>query len=252
MMRDVAAQPPTLLISIHDVSPLTLESSRRAVELAMNAGVPMSALTVLVIPWHEGRASLEDFPDCCAWLRSMTDAGACLCMHGYTHRMSGAARWPWQWAWARLFARGQGELFLCETDECERRLEAAQAVFRRAGFEPEGMGFVPPAWLLSTQAQSVVQRAGFAFHERLSGIVYRDGLHARRLIGFGSLDATQARVTACLAHMQARRLPADTRFAIHPADVERASSERAVKSTLARLLEQLRPLNYREFLNHAN
>jgi predicted deacetylase len=239
---------PALLVSIHDVSPLTIESSRRAVELAVSAGVPLSALTVLLIPRHEDRAPLDEYPLTRDWVRSLVDAGVCPCMHGLTHQMSSQVRNPWQWACARGFARGQGELFMCGVADCERRLEAARAVFRRAGLDADVRGFVPPAWLLSPEALLAVKRAGFTFYERLTGIVYRDIIWARRLIGFGSLTGPEARVTAGYAHLQSRLPPADTRFAIHPADIERSSSVKAIRANLRRLLDHLEPMNYMDFL----
>jgi uncharacterized protein len=244
-------QPPSLLVSIHDVSPLTMESSRRAVELAVSAGVPRCALTVLVIPRHENRAPLDEHPPTRDWVRGLVDAGACLCMHGLTHQMSGRVRNPWKWALARGFARGQGELLACDVAECERRLEAARDVFRRAGLEGEVRGFVPPAWLLSPGALVAVKRAGFGFYERFAGIVYGDLIRARRLIGFGSLTWAEAQVTQGYAHIQSRRPPTDTRFAIHPADVERSSTVEAIRTNLRRLLGSLEPMSYMEFLRRS-
>jgi predicted deacetylase len=239
---------PALLVSVHDVSPLTIESSRRAVELALSAGVPRSAMTILVIPRHEDRAPLDECPETRDWVRSLVDAGACMCMHGFTHRMVGRVRDPWQWAWAQGFARGQAELYLCDGDECGRRLDAARAIFLRAGLDADVGGFVPPAWLLSPPALLAVERAHFPFYERLTGIVDRDGLRARRLIGFGSLTAFEARLTAGYAHAQSFRAPADTRFAIHPADAERSISVSAIQASLRRLVERLEPMNYTDFL----
>jgi predicted deacetylase len=165
--------------------------------------------------------------------------------------MSGRARTPWEWAWAQGFARNQGEMFLCNSADTERRLEAALAIFRRAGLDSEVRGFVPPAWLLSPEALAVIRRADFGFYELMSGIVHRDALQARRLIGFGSLSWPEARVTAGFARFQLLRPPADTRFAIHPADLELVSSVAAIKLTLRRLLDQLVPMNYTDFLRHA-
>jgi predicted deacetylase len=109
---------PALLISIHDVSPLTLAASRRLVALMLEHGVPLWALTVLVIPQHEDGAALDEDPATYRWLRELADAGACLCLHGLTHRMTGTARSPWQWLWSRAFARGQGELYLSDKADC--------------------------------------------------------------------------------------------------------------------------------------
>ena len=59
-----------LLVSIHDVSPLTLDQSRRMVELAVASGVPLHAITVLVIPRHEDKVALAR-----AWLRCWRPVG---------------------------------------------------------------------------------------------------------------------------------------------------------------------------------
>lgn len=249
---DVALARPSLLVSIHDVSPLTMESSRRSVELAVSAGVPHSALTLLVIPRHDDRAPLNEHAPTRDWVRNLVDAGACLCMHGLTHQMVARVRNPWKWALARGFARGQAEFIACKATECERRLDAAREVFRRAGLEGKVRGFVPPAWLLSPDALTVIKGAGFSFYERFSGIVCGDAVRARRLIGFGSLTWTEAYLTAGYAHFQSRRPPVDTRFAIHPADVERSSSVEAIRVALRRFLGKMEPMNYTEFLCRAN
>jgi predicted deacetylase len=241
---------PALLVSIHDVSPLTLALSRRAVELAESVGIPRSALTVLAIPRHEDRVPLDEHLPTRDWLHSLADAGVALAMHGFTHRMSGRVRDPWRWAWAQGFARGQGEFFLCDAGECERRLEAARGVFRRAGLETALAGFVPPAWLLSPGALLAVRRAGLTFYERLDGIVHRDWVSARRLIGFGSMNGLEAFLSAKYAWWQSHRVPIDTRFAIHPADLECPSSVRSIRLTLAHLLDGLEARNYADYLQH--
>jgi predicted deacetylase len=169
-------------------------------------------------------------------------------MHGLTHHMSDRTSNPWQWAWAQGFARGHGELFLSDGLECDRRIDLARGVFRRAGLDKHVSGFVPPAWLISADALRVVERAGFAFYESLSGIIHRDSIRAQRLIGFGSLNAVEARLTAGYAQLQSRRPAADTRFAIHPADLGRPSSVKAIRSSLRRLLTCLEPINYTDFL----
>jgi predicted deacetylase len=127
-------------------------------------------------------------------------------------------------------------------------LDESRAIFRRAGLEAALWGFVPPAWLLSREASLAVQRGGFTFYERMGGIVYRDAVRAHRLIGFASLTGPEARVTAAHAHWQSNRPAQDTRFAIHPADLERPSSVAAVRRALERLLDKLEPRNYADFL----
>jgi len=132
---------PSLLVSIHDVSPATLDVSRRLVDSVLAHGVPLRALTVLVIPKHENGKALDDDPRTCAWLRELADAGACLCLHGMSHRMTGRPRNLWQWIWAQGFARGQGELYLSDTDESWARILSARAIIDRCGLGGDVHGF---------------------------------------------------------------------------------------------------------------
>jgi predicted deacetylase len=212
-------------------------------------GVPIQALTLLVIPRHGDRAPLDRHGPTRDWLRQLADSGACLAMHGLTHRMEGRVRNPWRWVLARGFARGQGEFLLSDRNDFARRLEASRAIFRRAALEEALLGFVPPAWLLSKAALIEVRQSGFAFYERLSGIVCRDVVWARRLIGFGSLTAIEARTTIAYGRWQSRRMPVDTRLAIHPADMARPSTVQAIRTILGTLRNRLHPLNYAEYLH---
>lgn len=237
-----------LLVSIHDISPLTLESSRCLVERLTSAGIPATALTLLAIPCHGGHAPLDGDAPTVRWLREQVDAGVTLCMHGYTHAMVSRARSPSQWVWSQVFARGQGELFLSDEADCRQRLAAAEAVFHRAGLSAAVAGFVAPAWLMSDAARAVVRGAGFDFFEELGGIVCGGAVHARRLIGFGSLTRLEAALTGLHAHWQAGRTPADTRLALHPQDLLRPSTVAAIDSTLRSLLGRLEPQSYTWFL----
>jgi predicted deacetylase len=240
---------PALLVSIHDVSPLTLGDARRAVELAQSMGVPERALTLLAIPCHEDRVPLDEHPPVRDWLNRLADRGACVVIHGLTHRMCGATRHPARWLWARGFARGQGEFYLMSEAEATQRISAARTIFRRAGLERGATGFVPPAWLLSPEALRAVRNAEFGFYEQLGGIVHRRAApRARRLVGFGSLTGIEASATALHSRWQARRAATDLRFAIHPADLDRPVTTAAIRHALKRLLSRLHAMNYREYL----
>ena len=239
---------PALLVSLHDVSPLTLERSQAAFALLRAAGLDAAALTVLVIPFHEGRARLDQYPPTVRWLRALADDGATLVLHGLTHRMASGLGHPGRWFWGYGFARGQGELYATDGETTRRHLDEGRSILARAGLEEATRGFVPPAWLLSSAAQAEVERAGFAFYERMGGIVAADGLRARRLVGWGSLTAVEAVATALFARWQARRGAVDTRVAVHPVDVARGLSRRSIEQVVPRLRERLRPRNYRDYL----
>jgi predicted deacetylase len=243
-----ASQPASLLVSLHDVSPLTLASCEEAVGLLGELGLSAALLTVLVIPNHEGTSPIDRDQATLRFLGNLADGGARLVMHGLTHRMTGRAWTPAGMFRAHLFARGQGELHNCDAAETARRLDEGMAILRRAGLEGATRAFVPPAWLLSAAAREVVAARGFDFYEVFGGIVHGEDRYARRVIGWGSLGPVEAATTALYADLQSVRAGVDTRLAIHPADMRRPAQRRAVRRTLARLLPRMRAEGYTSYL----
>lgn len=248
-----APAAPALLVSLHDVSPLTVDACTEAVAMLAEVGVRPADLTVFVIPHHEGVTTIDAHQPTVNFLRGLADSGACLAMHGLTHRMPGRSFSPAGIIRAHVFARGQGELYKSDAADTQRRLDEGAAVLRRAGLDDATRAFVPPAWQLSPAARQVVERSGFEFYEVFGGIVdgagrQRAGLRARRLIGWGSLNAVEAVATSMWASAQSRRSPADTRLAVHPADMRRTGQTRAVRRVLERMLPRMRAMSYRAFL----
>jgi predicted deacetylase len=249
----VRAAAPALLVSLHDVSPLTVDACVDAVAMLDEVGIRAGDLTVFVIPHHEGKTTIDAHAPTVRFLRGLADSGACLAMHGLTHRMPGRAFSPAGIIRAHVFARGQGELYKSDAADAQRRLDDGAAVLRRAGLDDATRAFVPPAWQLSRAARQVVEQAGFEFFELFGGIVpgaeqHRGALRARRLIGWGSLNAVEAAATAIWASAQSLRPPADTRLAIHPADMRRPGQTRAVRRVLERMLPRMRAMSYRAYL----
>jgi predicted deacetylase len=244
----VALAAPALLVSLHDVSPLTLPECQRALELLRASGLTPAQLTVLAIPRHEGGAPLDEDAATVRFLRGLADAGATLVMHGLTHRMPGRARSPLGFLRGHVFARGQGELLRATGDEATRALAEGAEILRRAGLEVATRAFIPPAWLLSPAARDVVARAGFRFYETFAGIVQADRVRAPRVIGWGSLNVIETHATAIYARLQSLLPANDTRIAVHPADMRRASQPRSIARVIARLIGRTRPMNYDSFL----
>jgi predicted deacetylase len=122
-------------------------------------------------------------------------------------------------------------------------------ILRKCGLETALSGFVPPAWLLSPAARKVVHAAGFRYVEYFSGIDIGSATLARKVVGLGSLSALEAVATAGYASLAARWTTADTRLAIHPADMRRPFSVRAMARLLAHLRGKLRPQSYVDFIS---
>ncbi|HEX4406250.1 MAG TPA: DUF2334 domain-containing protein [Polyangia bacterium] len=244
----IASPPPALLVSLHDVSPLTLEDCVRARALLRDAGFDGASLTVLAIPRHEGGVTIDRDPATVRFLRGLADEGATLVMHGLTHRMPGRAWTPAGFVRGHVFARGQGELLRATEQDAARALDEGAEIMRRAGLEIATRSFVPPAWLLSRAARGVVERAGFVFYEVFGGIVHEGRLRAPRVVGWGSLNAVETAATALYAELQSRLPARDTRLAVHPADMRRPSQRRAITRVLAHLRERMRPRSYEDYL----
>lgn len=239
---------PQLLVSLHDVSPLTLERCRTAVELLGEAGIPSSALTLLVIPFHERAIPLDRHEPTLRFIQTLADQGASLVAHGYCHRMTRAPARPLRWLAARWFARSQGELAATDLDETHRCLDLAEAIFRRAGLGDRIAGFVPPAWMLSRAATAALASRGYAFHETFRGIEVGDRVSARRLIGWGSLSGLEAIATSLWARIQTARALVDTRLVVHPPDITRPITRRSLLRTTRRLLASHEPASYTSHL----
>ena len=239
---------PNLLVSIHDVSPLTWTNAAAAVELTGACGVPCEALTLLVVPRHESAATLAGSQPFVDWLRGLADRGATLVAHGLTHRMRRPAWAPHRALWAYLFAAGQGEFYTATRDESRRWLAEIREAFSSVGLAEALAGFVPPAWLLSSPAREEVLRAGFDFVETMGGIHVGERLLARRLIGWGSRVGIEALGTAIYARLQAARPPAYTRVAIHPPDMLSRICRRSIERVLHRLVPRTRLRSYRTFV----
>lgn len=237
-----------LLVSLHDVSPLTLPDCEAAVALLREVGLSPAELTVLAIPHHEGKIALDTHAPTLRFLRDLEAEGARLVMHGLTHVMAGRAWTPLGMFRAHIFARGQGELYAADADETARRLDAGRAILVRAGLESATRAFVPPAWLLSPAGRRVVAERGFDFYELFGGILHHGSRHAHRVVGWGSLNPVEALATAIYADLQSLRAGLDTRVAIHPADMRRPAQRRAIRRTLTRLLPRMRPLSYTAYL----
>jgi predicted deacetylase len=239
---------PRLLVSIHDVSPLTWERAAQAVDLTARCGVPADALTVLVVPRHEGSPPLAENPAFVEWLRGLAARGATLVAHGLTHRMRRRARLPHRLFWAYVFAAGQGEFYTATRDEAEGWLGTIREDFAAAGLGDALAGFVPPAWLLSRGARDAVGKAGFEFVETMPGIRFGGRIWAPRLIGWGARVRLESWLTAAHARLQVMRRLTDTRLTIHPPDMGSPVCRRSIARSLGVLLPRMRALSYRRFL----
>jgi predicted deacetylase len=156
-----------LVVSIHDVSPRTRETTELMLGDLANWGV--EHVSLLVIPDHHHRGHFLSDPDFCRWLVGSTASGHEAILHGYYHLRD---RKDADGAWNRLvtesYTAGEGEFFdLGETEAYERVMRGREE-FRSVGLEPAG--FIAPAWLLGDEAARAVAKAGFQYTTRIGQV----------------------------------------------------------------------------------
>ncbi|MEO6053515.1 MAG: polysaccharide deacetylase family protein, partial [Chthoniobacterales bacterium] len=157
-----------LVVSIHDVSPLTRETVEAMLQDLATWGVARTSL--LVIPNHHHKGNFHENSEFCTWLRQKVADGHESVIHGYYHQRpakegdSVAQRMVTQ-----LYTAGEGEFFDLEEEEAYVRLKLAQKEFTEAGIPTTG--FVAPAWLLGTAAEKAVRRAGFDYTTRIGTLL---------------------------------------------------------------------------------
>lgn len=238
-----------LVVSVHDVSPLTRPAVERV--LAELAELGVRGVSLLVIPDHHCKGHILDHPDFCAWLRERETLGDELVIHGYTHRRDQKPNETLKdKLTTRYYTAGEGEFFDISGADALRIVSQARQEFRKVGLEPRG--FIAPAWLLSDGADRALQRLGIAYTTRIGSVFdYTTGINYTSQSLVWSTRSWLRRAisrwwNARLFH-QLRTRPL-LRIGIHPPDIEHRAVWQQVKTLIAKALEDRVPVTYAGFL----
>jgi uncharacterized protein len=226
---------PRLVVSVHDVAPVTAGQTARWCADADSLGIPVS---LLVIPGPWRGASLIDEPGYAGVLRSRAARGDELVMHGWTHR-AGTEGSPARRLAGRLVARGAAEFGALDESQAADRLMRGRAVLRELGLT--AAGFTPPGWLASAAANRALGQAGFRYTTSHFGVLDLRSGRVRR--GFalshrpgGAGERLGAAMMVRWARRNARR-GGLVRIALHPDDLGRPglrdATLRAIEAVLA-------------------
>jgi predicted deacetylase len=151
-----------LVVSIHDVSPLTWSVVSDMIRDLAGVGVDRASL--LVIPNHHRKAPIRENPAFCERLREAAQVYEVV-LHGYFHmRPVSTGGWRQRFV-TEYYTAGEGEFYDLSEGEATRRLERAKREFGAVGLASRG--FVAPAWLLGREAEQAVRKAGFEYTTRL-------------------------------------------------------------------------------------
>jgi len=182
----------TLIISIHDVNPLTRETCTTILaDLAEIAAlgdgtgstvpnIPSTlrapSVSLLVTPNHHNRAPIREDRTFADWLCQCAASRHEIVLHGYHH-----ARPPrdGETLFAKItntfYTAGEGEFLDLPYNEARELLARGRSDLAASGIT-DVKGFIAPAWLLGAEATRAVRDEGFAYTTRLDRVELFSGV----------------------------------------------------------------------------
>lgn len=257
---------PALIVSLHDVSPLTRDRVSDMLSDLKDIGVSRTSL--LVIPNHHHKALMLEDTGFCRWLGEVAAQGHEIVLHGYFHlrnkveaasgrlpddtkRPEAASTLGW---WGRLitehYTAGEGEFYDLSEMEAGWRLEKGLKEFAEAGVRP--CGFIAPAWLLGENAERAVKNAGFGYTTRLQN--FKDLSTGRETVSQSLVWSVRSawRRWASLRWnaLLARRLRANPllRIGLHPPDWDHPAIKKQIMELTAAALAVREAITYEDWL----
>lgn len=241
-----------LVVSLHDVSPLTWEPCRRILDVLHGLGV--SAVSLLVIPDHHHREHFGKNAAFCEWLRARVGAGDEAVIHGYYHqRATRSGESLTDRIVTRSYTAGEGEFFDIGYDEARALVAKARDEFHAAGLRPSG--FVAPAWLLSSEGERAIASLGIGYTTRLRTVTDLQRLETKSQSLCWSVRAGWRRAMSCawnafLFHwLESEAL---MRIAIHPVDIAHPRIWRQITRIIAAALSTRKTMTYAQWIAAAD
>ncbi len=241
----------SLVVSIHDVSPLTQPIVRTMLADLAEAGVSRTSL--LVVPDHHKKAPVANDPSFCQEMRNLVSCGHEVVLHGYYHLRPPKQTTLLKSLITEHYTAGEGEFFDLSQNEAAERLTTAKKEFADHGLHP--VGFIAPAWLLGAEAETAVKDAGFQYTTRLQ--TFKDLASGREDFSQSlvwSVRAAWRRVislgwNACLLN----RLGENplVRIGLHPPDWSHPAIRRQVLRIVRATLAARDPITYEGWLQRA-
>jgi predicted deacetylase len=241
--------PGALVVSLHDVSPLTHQACGRIVDELKSIGVPR--LSLLVIPDHHGRGHFLKAPEFCAWLKDRAAEGHEIVTHGYFHRRERRVNEGLvQRMTTRVYTADEGEFYDIDRAHAAELVERANSELRSAGLQPRG--FIAPAWLLSAEGESALRDAGCEYTTRLRTVsdLKTGEVHHSQSLCWSVRAAWRRAVSLAWNAALYRRLINEPllRISVHPVDIDHASIWPQIRHLIADACTSRTPMTYLEWI----
>ena len=238
-----------LVVSIHDVSPLTLQKTKQILDDLKKIGCASTSL--LVIPDHHRRGRISMNATFAEWLRERVAAGHETVLHGYYHlRERAASDGLLKKMVTQSYTAGEGEFFDLNEKSARERLNLGLSEFTACGLTPAG--FIAPAWLLGDDAERAVRDLGFEYTTRIATVsdFTTGNIHQARSLVW-SVRASWRRVCSLawnrLLALTLRNAPL-LRVGIHPPDWDHAAIRDQILNLTSAALAGRRAMTYQQWL----
>lgn len=239
-----------MVVSIHDVSPLTVRTTEWILADLKKAGCATTSL--LVIPDHHGKGRISADAAFSKWLGERVSEGHEAVLHGWCHlREKRSADGFFKKLVTQSYTAGEGEFFDLTESEARQSLEAGISEFHSCGFR--ATGFIAPAWLLGADAERAVRALGFEYTTRIATVGdFKMGRvhHARSLVW--SVRAAWRRACSLAWNRLLATALRDApllRIGIHPPDWEHAAIREQILHITSKALAGRRAMTYQQWLS---
>ena len=227
---------PSLLLSIHDVSPRSEDAVLRLRELIAQCGGG-HRLALLVVPNHWGEAPIRAGSPFAAQLRGWAEQGDEIFLHGWFHRdpvvhVRTVDRWRARWLTA-----GEGEFLGLSQAEATRLLRDGRSLLEDVTGRAVA-GFVAPAWLYGPGARAALTELDFPLAEDHLRVWHPP---TGKILARGPVitwaTRSRAREASSLAWAALARkvlaASAVVRIGVHPGDISSAPVRASIVATIA-------------------
>lgn len=238
-----------LVVSLHDVSPLTRSRCERIVEELKTIGA--TSLSLLVIPNHHDRGHVRADEALCTWLRARAADGHEIVTHGYFHRRARQRQESLvQKLTTRVYTADEGEFYDLDRPAAATLVRRGNAELRELGLQPRG--FIAPAWLLSDEAETALRELGCEYTTRLKTVtdIQSNAQHDSQSLCWSVRAAWRRAISlAWNAHLY-RRLEQTPlmRVAVHPPDIDHPAIWRQICALISDALRTRTPMTYLDWV----
>lgn len=242
----------SLIVSLHDVSPVSMERYDGFMGSIERMGV--GVLSLLVVPCMHGRHPASSHPQFMSWLADLQSRGHEIIMHGCFHRASLIPRGVVPRFVSTIYTDREGEFYRITREKAVSLIETGLGMLSGRGLRIHG--FIAPAWLLSDEGRDAAREMGFSYTTRLNQVeLFREGVS----IGAPSL-VTSARSPwrRALSRLWVTTLGKITktapvlRVAVHPSDLDHPPLGKCLAEIIADARKTRTPMTYRDLLSPAS